>query len=135
MLVDNKNFREAEHIGEEMLKGTDLAMDGKCRSVERTLSDGIFTLEKALKLYKVPKEAYFTYVAKKHAEKINSEISSASSKEHFMSAINIFEKMISISFASVLDVNEIAKILADFKNVSTGVEKGRISLKEKVTLK
>ncbi|WP_426671475.1 hypothetical protein ACPPVU_09575 [Mucilaginibacter sp. McL0603] len=135
MLVDNKNFREAEHIGEEMLNGIDLAMDSKCRSVERTLSDGVFTLEKALKLYKVPKETYFTYVAKKHAQKINSEISSASGKEHFMSAINIFEKMIFISFAPVMDISEFAKILDDFKNVSAAVEKGRISLKEKVTLK
>lgn len=135
MLVDNKNFREAEHIGDEMLNHADLALDSKCRSVERTLADGVFTLDKALKLYKVPKETYFTYVAKKHAQKIDSEVSSASVKEHYISTISIFEKMVSISFASVMDISEFAKILADFKNVSTEVEKGRISLKDKATLK
>ena len=135
MLVDNKNFREAEHIGEELLNQADLAMDSKCRSVERTLADGVFTLEKALKLYKVPKETYYTFVAKKHTAKIDAEVSTDSVKERYISTINILEKMIYISFSSVMDISEFEKILVDIKNVSTEVKNGKISLKEKVTLK
>ena len=135
MLVDNKNFREAEHIGEDLLQQADLAMNSRCRSVERTLADGVFTLEKALKLYKVPEETYYTFVAKKHAAKIDSEVSTDSAKERYIATMNIFEKMISISFSSLMDISAFEKILADFKNVSTEVKSGKISLKEKVNLK
>lgn len=135
MLVENKNFREAEHIGDDLLNNADLAMDSKCRSVERTLADGVFTLEKALKLYKVPDETYYTFVAKKHAAKIKSEINTDSIKDRYFSTINIFEKMIYLSFSSVMDVSVFEKVLEDFKKVSTEVENGKIPLKEKVTLK
>jgi hypothetical protein len=135
MLVDNNNFREAEHIGEDLLQQADLAMNSRCRSVERTLADGVFTLEKALKLYKVPEETYYTFVAKKHAAKIDSEVSTDSVKERYISTINIFEKMIHISFSSLMDINAFEKIIADFKNVSTELKSGKISLKEKVDLK
>jgi len=135
MLVDNKNFREAEHIGDDMLNQADLAMDSKCRSVERTLADGVFTLEKALKLYKVPKETYLTFVAKKHAAKIDTEVNTESVKDRYFSTINIFEKMIYISFSSVIDISAFEKVFADFRKVSAEVENGNILLKEKVTLK
>jgi len=49
--------------------------------------------------------------------------------------MNIYEKMISISFSSLMDIGAFEKVLAVFKNVSTEVKSGKISLKEKVNLK
>ena len=65
MLIGNDNFREAAHIGEEMLGNVDLDMDGKCMSVESFVGDGVFTLEKALELYKVPRGNLFCLCGKK----------------------------------------------------------------------
>ena len=128
MLVGNNNFREGAHIGEEMLGNIDLEMDSKCMSVESTVGDGVFTLEKALKLYKVPKETYFAYVAKNHAATINTQLKSDSQKDEIIFTLNVMEKMFEISFAAV-STNLVAAITSTLNDFSKDIEKKKISLK------
>lgn len=128
MLVGNDNFREAAHIGEEMLTNIDLDMDSKCMSVESTVGDGVFTLEKALKLYKVPKETYFAYVAKNHAASINTQLRSDSQKDEVIFTINVIEKIFEISFAAVSS-KLVAAVTSTLNDFSKDVEKEKISLK------
>ncbi len=61
MLADNKNFREASHIGDELLNNKELVMRSQCLAVGNTVSTGVLTLEKALRIYKVPFDTYVSF--------------------------------------------------------------------------
>jgi hypothetical protein len=128
MFTENNNFREAAHIGEELFDNSGFEMDSKCMSVESTVKDGVFTLEKALKLYKVPLETYIDYLAGNHVASIDNQLKSDTKKAQMMFTINVMEKIFEITFANIdaSMVTNITKILSHF---SRDIEKEKVVLK------
>jgi hypothetical protein len=101
MLADNKNFREAAHVGDEIMNDQVLALRSKCLSVYETVTDKTFTLEKALKLYNVPYETYIEFAALKQAEEMEDQARSDSKAGEITFKIDVMEKLFEYSFPAM----------------------------------
>jgi hypothetical protein len=128
MLVDNDNFREAAHIGEEILSNRDLAIRTQCLAVEGTVSSGVLTLEKALRIYKVPFEIYVDFIANNHVNSITNQIKSDSEKDTIIFNIKVMEKILQLSFAT-FDSKLITSIIKSLTSLSKEVENDKVAIK------
>src|ERR1700729_1435438 len=102
MLEDNFKFVESGSVAEDIFSDADLSMRSKCISVERTVGKRILNLEKALEIYEVPQSAYFEFLAKNEARKIDTAVSSESQKEQLISMIRVYQEMFLATFSPIL---------------------------------
>ena len=119
---------ESGAVAEDIFDDPELALHSKCVSIERTVQNGILPVEKALEIYRVPKTAYYTYLAKKHLDGIVNETNSHSQKDQVISTISIVEAMISMSFAA-LSPRIIAGIISRLADFSKEVEENKVTFK------
>jgi len=124
----NIKLRESGAVAEEIFDDLELALHSKCVSVERTIQKGILPINKALEIYQVPKDAYYSYLAKKHLDGIGNEINPDSEKDKVISTIGVMEAMISMSLTA-LSPRIIAGIITRLANFSKDVEADKVSLK------
>jgi hypothetical protein len=128
MLADKKNTGDAGYIAEEIMSDPELAMRSKCLSVYGTVTEKVFSLEKALKVYKVPYDTYITFVAKKQAEEMEDQGKSDSKKEEILFKINVFEKVFEYSFKST-DAKMVGRLISILSKFSKDVEDEKILVK------
>jgi hypothetical protein len=128
MLADNKNFREAAHIGQEIMGEPGALMRGKFSSVYDTVTKGIFTLDRALKLYKMPYDVYVALVAKKHAEEIEDQGKYDTKKQEMIFKLDIYEKLLEGSLASSAD-DRFVTIITLLKEFSREIDNETLILK------
>jgi len=64
MFPDKSKFKESAYIGEELFRNEADEKEHQCMIVHKTVNDGVFTLEEALKAYEVSPEDYKGYLTK-----------------------------------------------------------------------
>ena len=128
MLTENKNFREAGHIAEELLDNETYELERRCVSVERTVKGGAFLLDKALKLYKVAMDDYIDYIAKTHADNMSAELSETSEKARMIHKTKVMTKLFIRMFENV-DPHEIVILLNNLDTFSNKIERGEVAYK------
>jgi hypothetical protein len=128
MLTDNRNFREAGHIAEELLDNQAYELERRCASVERSVKGGAFLLDKALKLYKVDMDNYIDYIAKTHADNMSAELTEATEKALMIHKIKVMIKLFTRMFENV-DPHEIVILIDNLDTFSNKVERGEVVYK------
>lgn len=101
MLLDRNKHIESAHIGEELFSDPEKERLHTCMIVEQTIADGDFSFEEALEAYKVPKEEYESFIAKKSNENISISISGPTSgrtsSSYFSVYFDVVAKMLDTS--------------------------------------
>lgn len=120
MLIAKNNLREAGHIADELLD-SDLELESKCETIERTVTGGIFSLEKALKLYGVTMDAYIGYLANRHAVSYYGQLAEDSKVKELSIRLKAMEKLIQVMFGNTIDHQDLVSLMKSYSNFSKRV--------------
>jgi hypothetical protein len=64
MLLDKSKLKESAYIGEELFRNEEDEKEHQCMIVRKTVEDGVFKLEEALKAYEINLVDYQEYLLK-----------------------------------------------------------------------
>ncbi|HWD87181.1 MAG TPA: hypothetical protein VG367_03575 [Mucilaginibacter sp.] len=120
MLIAKNNLREAGHIAAELLD-SDLELESKCETIERTVTGGIFSLEKALKLYGVTIDAYIDYLATRHAVSYYGQLAEDSKVKELSVRLKAMEKLMRAMFGNMIDHEDLVSLMRSYGNFSKRV--------------
>jgi hypothetical protein len=120
MLIVKNNLRESSHIGEELLD-ENLELESKCETIERTVTGGIFSLEKALKLYGVSIDAYIDYLTTKHAISYHGQLSKSTAANELSVRLKAMEKLMRAMFGNMIDHEDLISLMKSYGNFSKRV--------------
>jgi len=120
MLIAKNNLREAGHIGGELLDDA-LLLESKCETIERTVTGGAFSLEKALRLYGVSIDAYIDYLADKHAMSYSGQLPENTKVKELSVRLKAMEKLMRAMFGNMIDHDDLLSLMKSYGNFSKKV--------------
>jgi len=118
MLLLNHNLTEDYSIAEELMQTDDLIR--KCKVVQMAVRDGDFTLEEALKIYKVSKADYINFTANNLSSLANDSFSSEPLRQRTEDALHLLE-IIYVQLVGRYDPH-LGKRRRYFKKISKEIE-------------
>jgi len=116
MFPKDVDYREEAHIGEELFDDLSYELERQCMVVQSTVEKGIFSLERALKSYKVQKEDYDNFLAKQQYEILQKSIyGSSNANAEDLSSFSVLYKLFN-KLVIIHPKNPFKKTLNEFQH-------------------
>ena len=98
MYLDRSKSNEAAHVAEELFQDEAYELERNCMVVQDTVEQGVFTLDQALKGYKVSMSDYTDFLARKGTNDITDKVQGQSAQVTHTVLLEVVAKMVLENF-------------------------------------
>ena len=98
MYLDRSKSNEAAHVAEELFQDEVYELERQCMVVQDTVEQGVFTLDQALKGYKVSMNAYTDFLARTRTNDITDKVQGESAQVTHTVFLEVVAKMVAQNF-------------------------------------